>query len=403
MRNIVLVVIEAVLLFAYVAYVHSGRSYWPKRRKAAAEDAGLDADVSEEKRNVDHLCQTGDFSGHTMVAQNVHKFYGDFHAVRGINVALRPAECFGLLGVNGAGKTTTFQMLAGFSELSDGEAYAENLKVTANPREVRSPSVATSTWQSRIGYCFQIDGLLDTLNAYEFLYLIGRLRGIADEDLRTIVDSLISLTDLTEYANRRCGSYSGGNKRKLSVAAALLGLPPLVFLDEPYAGVDVVARDKIFKGVDRVKKLSKSTIVLTSHSMEECEFSCDRLCIMVAGQMKCLGSLQHLRNKFGKGYRFEFMLKHGADNDPVKFVADVLELFPGIRVVETHENVCVFILDNKLPWSTIFTKVALLDENFALEHILIGENTLEQIFIAFAKQEEMKSTIVQSATNGELS
>ncbi|KAH9383247.1 hypothetical protein HPB48_024364 [Haemaphysalis longicornis] len=64
-------------------------------------------------------------------------------------------------------------------------------------------------WQSRIGYCFQIDGLLDTLNAYEFLYLIGRLRGIADEDLRTIVDSLISLTDLTEYANRRCGSYSG--------------------------------------------------------------------------------------------------------------------------------------------------------------------------------------------------
>ncbi|KAH9383248.1 hypothetical protein HPB48_024365 [Haemaphysalis longicornis] len=71
--------------------------------------------------------------------------------------------------------------------------------------------------------------------------------------------------------------------------------------------------------------------------MEECEFSCDRLCIMVAGQMKCLGSLQHLRNKFGKGYRFEFMLKHGADNDPVKFVADVLELFPGIRVVETHE------------------------------------------------------------------
>ncbi|KAH9367128.1 hypothetical protein HPB48_010986 [Haemaphysalis longicornis] len=71
--------------------------------------------------------------------------------------------------------------------------------------------------------------------------------------------------------------------------------------------------------------------------MEECEFSCDRLCIMVAGQMKCLGSLQHLKNKFGKGYRFEFMLKHGADNDPAKFVAAVLELFPGIRVVETHE------------------------------------------------------------------
>ncbi|KAH9367129.1 hypothetical protein HPB48_010987 [Haemaphysalis longicornis] len=255
LRNIVLVAVEAVVLFACVAYVHSGRSYWPKRRKAAAEDAGLDTDVAEEKRNVDHLCQTGDFSGHTMVAQNVHKFYGDFHAVRGINVGLRPAECFGLLGVNGAGKTTTFQMLAGFSELSEGEAYAENLKVTANPRE----------WQSRIGYCFQIDGLLETLNAYEFLYLVGRLRGIADEDLRTLVDSLITLTDLNEYAQRGCGGYSGGNKRKLSVAAALLGLPPIVFLDEPYAGVDVVARNKIFKGLDRIKKLSKSTIVLTSH------------------------------------------------------------------------------------------------------------------------------------------
>ncbi|KAH9378634.1 hypothetical protein HPB48_014042 [Haemaphysalis longicornis] len=149
LRNLVLVVIETIVLFAYVAYLHSGSHYWPTRRKAAAAEE-LDSDVAEEKHNVDAVCQTGNFSAHTMVAQNVHKYYGDFHAVRGINVALRPTECFGLLGVNGAGKTTAFQMLAGLSELSEGEAYADHLKVTVHPREVRALNYRVCTQTARV-------------------------------------------------------------------------------------------------------------------------------------------------------------------------------------------------------------------------------------------------------------
>ncbi|KAH9377714.1 hypothetical protein HPB48_001309 [Haemaphysalis longicornis] len=257
----------------------------------------------------------------------------------------------------------------------------------------------TLEWQSEVGYCFQQGGLLACMNTYEFLYLMGRLRGISDADLKTLVESLIAIVDLKPHAKKQCGLYSGGNKRKLSIAAALLGMPPLVFLDEPYAGVDVVARTKIFKSIHAIKERSSTTIVLTSHNMEECEFSCDRFTIMVAGQMRCLGSLQHLKEKFGRGYRFEFMLQHGAGQDPVKFVNAVLELFPGMKVVERHENVCVFLLEEKMAWSTIFAKVASLETEFTLEHAFVGENTLEQIFIAFATQGQMKEAVSQPDTD----
>ncbi|KAH9378570.1 hypothetical protein HPB48_005288 [Haemaphysalis longicornis] len=257
LSHIAVFIIEAIFLYVFATNLHSGDHVATDSdiKRIVDTEPDPDSDVEEEKRHVNGICEKGSLSDHTMVAQNVHKYYDKLHAVRGINIALEPNECFGLLGVNGAGKTTTFEMLSGLVSLSAGEAYADNLKVTKCPR----------TWKSRVGYCFQEDGLLELLTAYEILYLLGRLRGIADADLEKLVESLIRVTDLKAYADQRCGTYSGGNKRKLSVATAILGMLPLVFLDEPFAGVDVVARHKILKAVNTLKKESKSTIVLSSH------------------------------------------------------------------------------------------------------------------------------------------
>ncbi|KAH9377716.1 hypothetical protein HPB48_001307 [Haemaphysalis longicornis] len=127
---------EALILYVILAMRHSARrSRLRSWRRCKPADQVLDSDVAEQKRVVEELRGRGDFSAHTLVAWNVHKYYGDVHAVRGFNVALRPSECFGLLGVNGAGKTSTFEMLAGFSCLSDGEAYAGDLRVTRSPRK----------------------------------------------------------------------------------------------------------------------------------------------------------------------------------------------------------------------------------------------------------------------------
>ncbi|KAL1470853.1 hypothetical protein MTO96_040248 [Rhipicephalus appendiculatus] len=193
-----------------------------------------DVDVAEETKKVEAALQKGDYVNNSMLVQRLHKHFGDLHAVRGIYMALRPSECFGLLGVNGAGKTTTFQMLAALISVSYGDASTAEAKLSANSRR----------WQSQISYCFQLGGLLDRLNAYEYLYLV---------------------VDLSEHASKQCGVYSGGNRRKLSIGAALLGLQPFIFLDEPYAGVDVVSRNKIFRAIAEIKKRSKSTFVLTSH------------------------------------------------------------------------------------------------------------------------------------------
>nr|XP_054920506.1 phospholipid-transporting ATPase ABCA3-like [Dermacentor andersoni] len=200
-----------------------------------------------------------------------------------------------------------------------------------------------------------------------------------------MVDSIISVVDLDEHASKECGVYSGGNRRKLSIGAALLGLQPFVFLDEPYAGVDVVSRNKIFRAVAEIKKRSLTTFVLTSHNMDECEFSCDRLTIMANGQMMCLGALQRLREKFGQGYRLEFLLKHTAESDAPRLKQAVAELFPKTLLKDDNKNLLGYHLMERIPWSELFTKVGQLQENFLLEHVLVGENTLEDIFLNFAR------------------
>ncbi|XP_037561472.2 phospholipid-transporting ATPase ABCA3-like [Dermacentor silvarum] len=361
-----------------MSYVTSG--YLPAGDIFSGKEVKADEDVEEHKKLVASLCEKRDFTAHSLVAWNLHKRFDALHVVRGMYVALVPSECFGLLGVNGAGKTTTFQMLAALENVTYGEAYTATASLSGNKRR----------WQSQISYCFQSGGLLDKLNAYEYLYLIGRLRGFSDSSLKPMVDSIINVVDLAEHAYKESGVYSGGNRRKLSIGTALLGLQPLIFLDEPYAGVDIVSRNRIFRAIALIKKRSKSTFMLTSHNMDECEFSCDRLTIMVDGQMMCLGTLQHLREKFGRGYHMEFMLKHTAKADAPRLASAVQQLFPTVRLTDAHENVLSYHLVERIPWSELFTKMVQLDTQFPLEHALVGENTLEQIFLAFAKAQERR-------------
>ncbi|XP_077551670.1 ATP-binding cassette sub-family A member 17-like [Haemaphysalis longicornis] len=178
----------------------------------------------------------------------------------------------------------------------------------------------------------------------------------------------------------------------MSIAVALLGLPPIVLLDEPYAGVDVVSRSKIIEVLRRIKQKTRSLFVLNSHILDECEISCDRLSIMVDGQLKCHGGVQHLRDKYGNGYRLNFMLRHDASGDAAataqQFSEAVPSLFPGATLSDQHENVFSYHVVERMPWSQLFAKVESLQEDFALEYAMVGDNTLENIFLAFAKTRE---------------
>ena len=125
---------------------------------------------------------------------------------------------------------------------------------------------------------------------------------------------------IQEYIDRASGSYSGGNKRKLNVAMSLVAEPPIIFLDEPSTGVDPVARRNLWKIIQRIQAAGQS-VILTSHSMEECEALCDRLAIMVNGQFQCFGSVPHLKNKFALG--FTILAKLTVTGD-ISFVLDII-------------------------------------------------------------------------------
>jgi ATP-binding cassette subfamily A (ABC1) protein 3 len=217
-------------------------------------------------------------------------------AVQDISFLVKRRECFALLGVNGAGKTTTFKILTGEFSPSGGSVHINGLSIMNEIPEIRNC----------IGYCPQFDSVTDLLTGKEHLELYARIKGIPKRLIPDIVAAKIREMDLTAFQHVRAGNYSGGNKRKLSVAIACIGNPPVVFLDEPSAGLDPEARRKMWKVISQIKSM-KTSLIFTTHYIEEAEILCDRIGIMVAGRFKCIGSSWHIKEKFGEGY--EFVLK----------------------------------------------------------------------------------------------
>lgn len=259
--------------------------------------------MSAERHAVDQAVANRDTANHALLAHELTKYYGSFRAVNSVSFSVQHKECFGLLGVNGAGKTTTFGMLTGDLLLSGGNAYIKKADLRHNLRK----------FQSYIGYCPQENTLIDNMTGREMLQLFCALRGVPKERTEPVVSHMIDLADLNLHAHKLTKTYSGGNKRKLSIAIAMIGNPPLLYLDEPTAGVDPAARRKIWATLSAAQRDLGSAVLLTSHSMEECEALCHRIAIMVGGTLRCLGSSQHLKEKFSQGFTILIKLSNESD------------------------------------------------------------------------------------------
>ena len=204
------------------------------------------------------------------------------------------------------GKTSTFRMITGDLFPTSGNAHHDQFNVIDS----------LSEFQLNLGYCPQFDPLLDKLTGREMLHLFGRLRGVSGDGLKIISNDLIEMAGLKKYADKTTETYSGGNKRKLSLVLAIIGHPKVLLLDEPTSGVDPSSRRKIWNMLALIRNKFGSSIVLTSHSMQECESICSRIGIMVAGQFRCLGSVQHLRNKYGQGFTVMVKIKREMIQNP---------------------------------------------------------------------------------------
>ncbi|XP_017071938.1 phospholipid-transporting ATPase ABCA3 [Drosophila eugracilis] len=231
-----------------------------------------------------------------LLVNNITKRYKKKLAVKGISFHVPPAECFGLLGINGAGKTSTFQMLAGDQKITSGEAYVDGI------------NISTHKVYRKIGYCPQFDALFEDLTGRETLYIYSLLRGVQRRYVKVLCWTLAKSFGFAQHLDKQAKHYSGGNKRKLSTAISVLGNPSVLYLDEPTCGMDPGARRQIWGIIEFIRTSGKS-IVLTSHSMDECEALCSRLAIMVDGEFKCMGSVQSLKNQYSKGLILKIKVK----------------------------------------------------------------------------------------------
>lgn len=377
-RNLVCMAVEGILFFVFTVLIEF-RFFIKPRRTHVSKDPieGEDEDVAAEKERV--LC--GGASEDLIRIENLTKVYysrkrGKHLAVDRLCLGVPKGECFGLLGVNGAGKTSTFKMLTGDTSMSAGNAFLNSYSIVSEMQKVHKC----------MGYCPQFDALVDELTGAEQLTLYARLRGVPENEVQRVVSWAIKKLCLTRYANKPSKTYSGGNKRKLSTAMALIGNPPIIFLDEPTTGMDPHARRFLWNLILDIIKDGRS-VILTSHSMEECEALCTRLAIMVNGRFKCLGSCQHLKNRFGEGYIITVRVQGDLpDMEPLyRFFS---EKFPRASLKEHHHNMVQYQLPTGvMDLSEVFGHIESSYEALQIEDYSVSQTTLDNVFINFARQQ----------------
>uniref|UniRef100_A0A7S3JIU6 ABC transporter domain-containing protein n=2 Tax=Euplotes harpa TaxID=151035 RepID=A0A7S3JIU6_9SPIT len=219
---------------------------------------------------------------------------------------------------------------------------------------IASHNVKSSFAEARkqIGYCPQFDAIFGLMTVREHLEFYSKIKKIPRQFVEDLIKDQLKSMNLEQYEHKLAGTLSGGNKRKLSVAIAMLGNPPVVFLDEPSAGMDPKARRFMWDVISKIStRGGKSAVILTTHSMEEAEALSTTMGIMVSGQFQCFGSKQHIKNKFGVGYQVEIKFRHPSPEAIDKQIEDlnVMSLlrdkFAASYKVETKKNAEVVMVN----------------------------------------------------------
>ena len=298
-------------------------------------------------------------SGPLVLARGLRKQFGTFTAVDGVDFDVRPGEAFGLLGPNGAGKTSTMKMIACASPVSAGELRIFGM----------DPADDASAIKARLGVVPQTDNLDSELTVRENLLMYARYFDIPSKTARNRVEELLAFVQLAERRDAQVESLSGGMKRRLTIARALVNEPELVMLDEPTTGLDPQARHLIWERLYRLKRQG-ATLFLTTHYMDEAEQLCDRILVMDKGRIVAEGSPRQLIERYVPREVLELRLDDGvraARSADVKALASHVE--------DLHDRLQLHGDDGE----------QLLEQVHALgvpvERALVRRATLEDVFL----------------------
>ncbi len=292
-------------------------------------------------------------------ARGLVKKFGDFTAVDGIDLEVARGEAFGFLGPNGAGKSSTMRMIGCVSSPTAGE-----LRILGMDPDRDGPRI-----RARLGVCPQLDNLDPDLTVFENLTTYARYFGIPRAEGRRRAQELLEFVQLAEKANSRVDPLSGGMKRRLTIARAMVNEPELVLLDEPTTGLDPQARHLLWERLFRLKQ-GGATLVLTTHYMDEAEQLCDRLVVMDGGKIVAEGSPRHLIDTYSTREVVE--LRFG-DDAPSAYVEKLSGV--GERVDPLPDRLLLYSADGDAAVAEVHRR------GLAPSSVLVRRSTLEDVFL----------------------
>jgi ABC-type multidrug transport system ATPase subunit len=311
--------------------------------------------------------------------------YGDAHTsyynrkkivktiIEDVSFGVDAKECFGLLGPNGVGKSTLLNTIIHRYTPTSGNIYFNGVN------SLKSNSV--------IGYCSQEEVLWDELSIYDHLILFLKLRGVSDEKAKEYAFQYIDYCKLSDHMNKMVKKISGGTKRKLSLLLAICGYPNQIILDEPTSGIDPATRIFIWDMIKEVREIGRSSIILTTHSMEEAQELCNRLTILINGRLVCIGTPEDLRMKYASSYIVEIQSEQQEKIHDILFNKET-GTFPEntYKLEKLSNHRYKYQIEMKKDLGKLFESLENAKINRIISDYTISQSTLEQVFIDFAKQ-----------------
>ncbi|XP_058733330.1 ABC transporter A family member 7-like [Vicia villosa] len=344
-------------------------------------------DVIQEREKVEQLLLEPTVN-HAIVCDDLKKFYpgrdgnpGKF-AVKELFLAVPRGECFGMLGPNGAGKTSFISMMIGLTKPTSGAAYVQGLDIRAHMDEI----------YTSMGVCPQHDLLWESLTGREHLLFYGRLKNLKGSVLTQAVEESLKSLNLFHggVADKQAGKYSGGMKRRLSVAISLIGDPKVVYMDEPSTGLDPASRKCLWNVIKLAKR--DRAIILTTHSMEEAEALCDRLGIFVDGSLQCIGNPKELKGRYGGTYVFTMTTSSDHEKDVENMVR---RLTPNANKIYCLSGTQKFELPKEdVKIANVFQAVEHAKRRFTVFAWGLADTTLEDVFIKVAREAQAFDTLL---------
>uniref|UniRef100_A0A8C9D417 ATP binding cassette subfamily A member 10 n=1 Tax=Panthera leo TaxID=9689 RepID=A0A8C9D417_PANLE len=366
------------MLFHFLCRISSrSRENHPNPEEPEEEDENVQA---ERARTANALTTLNPDEKPLVVASCLHKEYKEKKehcfstrkkkiAIRNISFCVNKGEVLGLLGHNGAGKSTSIKMVTG------------DTKPTAGT--VRDKLIF-------LGYCPQENSLWPGLTGKDHVELYAAVKGMSKQEAcRVFFVRLVEAFKLQEQLKVPVKDLSQEVKRKLCFALSVLGDPSVVLLDEPSTGVDPEGQQQMWQAIQTIVKNTEKGVLLTTHSMAEAEAVCDRVAIMVSGKLRCIGSIQNLKSKFGKDYILEVKIKDPTQVEPVHM--EILKLFPQAARQERYSSMMAYKLPVEAvrPLSQAFFKLEAVKQTFDLEEYSLSQATLEQVFLELSKEQEL--------------